>query len=90
MDQGLTSSERYIMNLYKIFRNYSLGTTVVLGEKEFRELVRSEFPNFYREVQEIPLGSLLNEPKDHSFEEALDMIGQMGMVYYKKMNNNAF
>ena len=46
MDQGLTSSERYIMNLYKIFRNYSLGTTVVLGEKEFRELVRSEFPNF--------------------------------------------
>ena len=48
MDQGLTSSERYIMNLYKIFRNYSLGTTVVLGEKEFRELVRSEFPNFYR------------------------------------------
>jgi hypothetical protein len=47
MDQGLTSSERYIMNLYRIFRNYSLGTTVVLGEKEFRELVRSEFPNFY-------------------------------------------
>ncbi|NP_001365636.1 uncharacterized protein LOC102640196 [Mus musculus] len=90
MDQGLTSSERYIMNLYRIFRNYSLGTTVVLGEKEFRELVRSEFPNFYWEVQEIPLGSLLNEPKDHSFEEALDMIGQMGMVYYKKMNNNAF
>ena len=36
------------MNLYKIFRNHSLGTTVVLGEKEFRELVKSEFPIFYR------------------------------------------
>jgi hypothetical protein len=32
----------------------------------------------------------LNEPKDHSFEEALDMIGRIGMVYYKKMNNIAF
>ena len=36
------------MMLYRTIRIYSLGTTVVLGEKEFRELVRSEFPNFYR------------------------------------------
>ena len=35
------------MMLYRTIRTYSLGTTVVLGEKEFRELVRSEFPFFF-------------------------------------------
>ena len=46
MDQGLTPSEHKIMMLYRNFTNYALGTTVILGEKEFRKLVRSEFPNF--------------------------------------------
>jgi hypothetical protein len=46
MDQELTSRKHSIMMLYRTIRTYSLGTTVVLGEKEFRELVRSEFPNF--------------------------------------------
>ncbi|EDL15106.1 S100 calcium-binding protein, ventral prostate like [Mus musculus] len=90
MDQGLTPSEHKIMMLYRNFTNYALGTTVILGEKEFRKLVRSEFPNFLQEVQETPLSILLDEPKDRSFEEALNVIGRMGMVYYKKMNNNAF
>jgi hypothetical protein len=34
------------MMLYGMIKIYSLGTTVVLGEEEFRELVRSEFPTF--------------------------------------------
>ena len=54
LDHVLTSSEHYTMNLYKIFRNHSLGTTVVLGEKEFRELVRSEFPFYFYRVGLLP------------------------------------
>jgi hypothetical protein len=46
MDQELTSRKHSIMMLYGTIRIYSLGTTVVLGEEEFRELLRSEFPNF--------------------------------------------
>jgi hypothetical protein len=46
MDQGLTSSEREIMLLYRIFRNYNERKSIELTEKEFKELLRSEFPQF--------------------------------------------
>ncbi|XP_021045239.1 protein S100-A9-like [Mus pahari] len=90
MDQQLTPSECNIMMLYRIFDNYTVRKVAELTEKEFKQLVRSEFPYFLKDILDRPLNRLLNEPKDHSFEEALDMIGRIGMVYYKKMNNIAF
>ncbi|XP_021045253.1 protein S100-A9-like [Mus pahari] len=90
MDQGLTTSERKIILLYEIFRKYTVKNAFELTEKEFKQFMRTEFPNFLEDILDRPLNRLLNEPKDRSFEEALDMIGRMGMVYYKKMNNIAF
>uniref|UniRef100_A0A8C6G8A9 S100/CaBP-9k-type calcium binding subdomain domain-containing protein n=1 Tax=Mus spicilegus TaxID=10103 RepID=A0A8C6G8A9_MUSSI len=90
MNQGLTSSELKIMLLYRIFKTYTVRSRDLITEKEFKQLVGNEFPNFLKDVEGRPINRLLDEPKDRSFEEALDMIGRMGMVDYKKMNNNAF
>ncbi|XP_021045254.1 protein S100-A9-like [Mus pahari] len=90
MAKRLTKSEDNIMMFYRIFKTFSAGKAAELTEKEFEKLLGREFPNFLQEIQESPLSSLLNERKNRSFEEALYMIGRMGMVYYKKMNNNAF
>ena len=48
MDQGLSTMELKIMDLIKIFNEYTvrLGLNDLLEEKELRELVEKEIPNF--------------------------------------------
>ncbi|XP_036778079.2 protein S100-A9 [Manis pentadactyla] len=98
MEEQLSQMEKHIETIINIFHQYSvrLEPRDSLSQKEFKQLVKKELPNFLkkqkkndRAINHIMEDLDTNQDKQLSFEEFSMLVGKLTVASHDKMHETA-